>query len=44
MTDTGFNNQESIGGEGVDVEINETLIVRKFNRGSCTKTVVVVWN
>ena len=34
MTDTWFNNQDSVGGEGIQVEIDETVIVRrKFNRG-----------
>ena len=38
VTDTCFNNQDSIGGEGVEVEINETVIVRsKFNRGRILK-------
>ena len=33
MTDTWFNNQDSIGGKGVEVEIDETAIVHhKFNR------------
>ena len=34
VTDTWFNNQDSIGGEGVEVEIDKTVIVhRKFNWG-----------
>ena len=38
VTDTWFNKKDSIGGEGVEVEINETLIVHhKFNRGHVLK-------
>ena len=34
VTDTWFNNQDSIGSEGVEVEIDETVIVCcKFNWG-----------
>ena len=38
MTDTWLYNQDSIGGEGVQVEIDKTVIVHhKFNRGCVLK-------
>ena len=38
VTDTWFNNQDSFGGEGVEVDIDETLIVCcKFNKGHVLK-------
>ena len=38
VTDTWFNNHDSIGSKGVEVEIDETEIVRrKFNRDRVLK-------
>ena len=38
VMDTWFNNQDSISGKGFEVEIDETVIVRrKFNRGHVLK-------
>ncbi len=42
VTDTWFNKKDSIGGEGVEAEINETLIVHhKFNRGCVLKQLLL---